>query len=214
MTIMPSEPIGPFRLATVCANAFSFTLPKTVGLVNASTITNKLPAPEYIVNGIWGMKIKHNTIVTRALSVEASTILPSNILYICIVFNQTTIKMKTILSLICICVVVLTLSSCYTLNLKSTPNEHPISLSNMPKGKIIKHFTYSKTVGHLILGLITLDDVDVAKTISDEVEAAGGTEAINVKITYQMTFVNGLVNLITLNIYNPLTLDIEGDIAN
>src|SRR5437762_2243967 len=84
------------------------------------------------------------------------------------------------------------LGSCYTLNLKSSPADHPISLSNMPKGKIIKHFSISKNVGHLIFGLVTLEDVDVSKTISDEIRSAGGSEAINVKVSYQETFINGL----------------------
>ena len=122
--------------------------------------------------------------------------------------------MNKIITLTVICFMTITLGSCYTLNLKSSPNEHPISLSNMPKGKVIKHFSLSHNVGHLILGLITLNDIDVSKEISDEVEAAGGAEAINVKVTYQMTFVNGLLNAITIGIYNPFTLDIEGDIAN
>jgi hypothetical protein len=111
-------------------------------------------------------------------------------------------------------IIAFVLGGCYTLNLKSSPTNHPISLSNMPKGSIIKHFTISKNVGHLIFGLVTLDDIDVAKSIGDEVEAAGGTEAINVKITYQATFINGFLNVITFGIYNPFTLEIDGDVAS
>ena len=122
--------------------------------------------------------------------------------------------MKTIITLLCALLIIVTVSGCYTLNLKSSPTNHPISLSNMPKGSIIKHFTITKNVAHLILGLVTLNDIDVAKAISDEVEAAGGTEAINVKVTYQMTFIDGLLNVITFNIYNPFTLEIEGDVAS
>jgi hypothetical protein len=122
--------------------------------------------------------------------------------------------MKKITSFLVSLFVAISLGSCYTLNLKSGPNDHAISLSNSPKGKIIKHFTISKNIGHLIYGLVNLDDMDVSKMIGDEIEAAGGTSAINVKIMYQETFVNGLINGITLGIYNPYSLEIEGDIAN
>ena len=56
-------------------------------------------------------------------------------------------------------------------------------------------------------------DPDVAKILSDEVKAAGGTHAVNVKVNYQATFVNGLLNIITASIYNPFTLTIEGDVV-
>jgi hypothetical protein len=121
--------------------------------------------------------------------------------------------MKHIISIFCIVILAFSASGCYTLNMKASPTDHPISLSNQPKGKIIKHFTITKNVAHLIIGLVNLNDIDVSKEISKEIEAAGGSEAINVKVTYQMTFVNGLLNMITIGIYNPLTLEIEGDIA-
>ena len=121
--------------------------------------------------------------------------------------------MKHIISIFCIVILSLFASGCYTLNMKASPTDHPLSLSNHPKGKIIKHFTITKNIGHLIFGLVTLTEADVAKEISDEIEAAGGSEAINVKVFYQMTFINGLLNVITFGIYNPFTLEIEGDIA-
>src|SRR5579872_303393 len=102
--------------------------------------------------------------------------------------------MKKINTLVVFSFLALSLGSCYTLSLKSSPTDHPISLSNSPKGKILKHFTISKTVGHLIFGLVNLDEMDVSKMISDEVEAAGGSEAINVKVLYQESFINGLLN--------------------
>jgi hypothetical protein len=55
------------------------------------------------------------------------------------------------------------------------------------------------------------DYVQVAKALSDEVKAAGGDNAINVKVRYEQTFVDGFVNAITLGMYNPYTLTLEGD---
>ena len=104
-------------------------------------------------------------------------------------------------------------SGCYTLNAVATPTSQILSMSNNPNGDIIKHFTTSMMVHHLIFGLVTISDPEVAKALSNEVQAAGGNGAINIKIHYQMTFVNGLLNFITAGIYNPFTLTIEGDIT-
>jgi len=115
------------------------------------------------------------------------------------------------LSLILLAVVV-TVGGCYTLNAIGTPADQTLSLSNQPPGSVIKHFSTTMKVNHFIYGLVTPSDPDVAKAISDEVKAGGGTNAINVKMHYEMTFVDGLINVITFGIYNPFTLIIEGDV--
>ena len=102
---------------------------------------------------------------------------------------------------------------CYTLNAVATPSSPILSMSNNPNGDIIKHFSTSMTVHHLIFGLVTINDPEVAKALTNEVTTGGGNGAINIKIHYQMTFVNGLLNVITAGIYNPFTLTIEGDIT-
>lgn len=104
-------------------------------------------------------------------------------------------------------------SGCYTINMVGTPAEPSISMSNHPTGTMIKHFTFTTQVHHLIYGLVTLNDPDIAKAISGEVQAAGGTNAVNVKFVYQMTFINGLCNYITFGVYNPFTLTVEGDVV-
>jgi hypothetical protein len=108
--------------------------------------------------------------------------------------------------------VVVTVGGCYTLNAIGTPADQTLSLSNQPPGSVIKHFSTTMKVNHFIYGLVTPSDPDVAKAISDEVKAGGGTNAINVKMHYEMTFVDGLINVITFGIYNPFTLIIEGDV--
>ena len=83
-------------------------------------------------------------------------------------------------------------SGCYTVNVIGTPAEQALSLSNQPSGTLVKHFSTSIWVHHLIWGLVSLNDPDVAKILSDEVKASGGTHAVNIKVNYQATFVNGL----------------------
>jgi hypothetical protein len=133
--------------------------------------------------------------------------------YICHFIYQTHVRMKTLVVFCAAALMVLSLGGCYTLNLSATPSDHAISMSNMPQGKIIKHFTLSKTIHHLIEGLVTLNDAEMAKDIEAEVKSAGGKHAVNVKVKYQMTFVNGLINSITFGIYNPMDLTVEGDVV-
>ena len=120
--------------------------------------------------------------------------------------------MKSTAILLILLVLVITGAGCYTLNAIGTPAEQTLSMSNHPAGSVIKHFSTTMKVNHFIYGLVTPSNPEVAKAISDEVKAAGGTNAINVKVHYQMTFVDGLINFLTFGIYNPFTLIIEGDV--
>ena len=119
---------------------------------------------------------------------------------------------RTVLFLV-LAVFAVAISGCYTVNVIGTPADQTLSLSNHPSGTLVKHFSTSIWVHHVILGLVSFGDPDVAKILSDEVKAAGGTHAVNVKVNYQATFVNGLLNIITASIYNPFTLTIEGDVV-
>ena len=121
--------------------------------------------------------------------------------------------MRSILISLVLFIIVVTVGGCYTLNAIGTPADQTFSLSNQPPGSVIKHFSTTMKVNHFIYGLVTPSDPDVAKAISDEVKSAAGTTAINVKVHYEMTFVDGLINTITFGIYNPFTLIIEGDIT-
>jgi hypothetical protein len=123
------------------------------------------------------------------------------------------IRMKQGAILLLMLALVVVASGCYTVNVIGTPADQALSLSNHPSGTLVKHFSTSIWVHHIIAGLVPLNDPDVAKILSDEVKASGGTHAVNIKVNYQMTFVNGLLNVITFQIYNPCTLTIEGDVV-
>ena len=78
---------------------------------------------------------------------------------------------------------------------------------------MVKHFTRTKTVNHFVYGLVSPDDAGIEQIVADAVKQSGGTRAVNVKLKYQQTFVNGLVSGLTFGIYSPFTLTIEGDVA-
>ncbi len=109
--------------------------------------------------------------------------------------------------------VILVLPACYTLETVNSPTDVPVQLSNASNQSVIGHFEHSMWIHHFIDGLVNASDPDISKMIANQVKLKGGTAAVNVKITYQMTFVNGLLNLITFELYNPFTLTVEGDIV-
>ena len=94
-----------------------------------------------------------------------------------------------------------------------TASKEGIEITNMEKASSMGQFSSKKWVHHFIFGLVSPDDVGVEKLISEAVQSKGGTRAVNVKMQYQMSFVNGLLNVITFGIYSPFTLIVEGDVV-
>jgi len=82
----------------------------------------------------------------------------------------------------------------------------------MEKATPVSHFERDETINHFLWGLVSPANAEVEQLIAMEVQRIGGTRAVNIRMKYQMTFLNGLLNLITLGIYNPFTLTIEGDV--
>ncbi len=113
-------------------------------------------------------------------------------------------------------VVILTiafLQGCFTLNQIGSTQDSGIEMTNSENASSIKNFTKTKKVNHFLWGLVSPDDSEVEKLISDEVKANNGTRAVNVKLKYQQTFGNGFLTLITLGIYSPFTLTVSGDVV-
>ncbi len=113
-------------------------------------------------------------------------------------------------------VVILTiafLQGCFTLNQIGSTRDSGIEMTNSENASSIKNFTKTKKVNHFLWGLVSPDDSEVEKLVSDEVKANNGTRAVNVKLKYQQTFGNGFLTLITLGIYSPFTLTVSGDVV-
>ena len=118
---------------------------------------------------------------------------------------------KTIIILFA--VVLIVGQGCYTLNQTGAPVNEDIEITNTENATPIKHFEKTKTVSHFIFGLVSPDDAGIEKIVADAVQENGGTSAVNVKLKYQQTFVNGFVGAITFGIYSPFTLTVEGDVV-
>jgi hypothetical protein len=107
----------------------------------------------------------------------------------------------------------LLLTGCYTLNQVGAPQDVAIEITNSEKAVPISHFVCDETVNHFIYGLVSPGDAEVEKLISQEIKKYGGTRAVNVRMKYQSTFLNGLIGGLTLGIYHPYSLTIEGDVV-
>ncbi|MDH3267504.1 MAG: Bor family protein [Ignavibacteria bacterium] len=105
------------------------------------------------------------------------------------------------------------LTGCYTLNQIGEPVDQGIEITNMEKVTPVSHFETDATINHFLWGLVSPSNAEVEQLIAQEVKRIGGTRAVNIRMKYQMTFVNGLLNFITLGIYNPFTLTVEGDVV-
>jgi hypothetical protein len=114
---------------------------------------------------------------------------------------------------ILLAIVMLLGPGCYTLATVNSPTEQGIEMSNAKKATTTAHFQRSEWVNHFIFGLVTSTKPDMTKMIANEVQMKGGKSAVNVTITYEATFVQGLLNIVTFGIYNPFTLTIEGDVV-
>lgn len=122
-------------------------------------------------------------------------------------------KRYTKVIVILFAIVVIIGQGCYTLNQVGSPVDEGIEMTNKENATAIKHFTRTKTVSHFVYGLVSPDDAGIEKIVADAVKQDGGTRAVNVKLKYQQTFVNGLVGALTFGIYTPFTLTIEGDVV-
>ncbi len=101
---------------------------------------------------------------------------------------------------------------CYTMNQIGTYTEESIEITNKNNTSTINHFSRTKTINHFIYGLVSPDDVGIEEIVSEAVKMDNGTAAVNVKMKYQQTFLNGFVGILTFGIYTPFTLTVDGDV--
>ncbi|MCP5062927.1 MAG: hypothetical protein GY936_10730 [Ignavibacteriae bacterium] len=102
---------------------------------------------------------------------------------------------------------------CFTLNQVGTPTDYGIEITNKDNETSTHHFIQYTLVNHYLWGLVSPEDAGVEKIIANEIHKYKGSRAVNIKIRYQQTFVNGLLGGLTAGIYNPFTLMVEGDVV-
>ncbi len=100
------------------------------------------------------------------------------------------------------------LTGCYSVTYQMDDLNHV-----QVQGSYQKSFRFEVTNTHFIVGLVTPADPEIAAKIVNEVRNAGGRSARNIKLTHQHSFLDGLLAVVTLAIYTPTTVIVEGDIV-
>ena len=62
-------------------------------------------------------------------------------------------------------------------------------------------------------GYVRPDNADIEEIIADPVKHNLGTRAVNIQMEFKQTFLKKSLGAITIGIYVPSTLQIEGDVV-
>lgn len=101
------------------------------------------------------------------------------------------------------------LAGCYTLSYNVDEVYGPAAPSPS-----IRSFKVEVKHHHLVLGLVTLGEAsDIDEAIAREIKAAGGRAASNVRVTHQVSLIDGVIGTVTNSLYAPTTTIVEGDVV-
>jgi hypothetical protein len=102
------------------------------------------------------------------------------------------------------------LSGCFQV----THNLEVMASSDMDAPRpVVRAFRTELKTNHLFWGLINPADTVVRDAIAREVKLAGGKGVRHVRLSRQVAFIDGLVNFVTVGIFHPWSLTIEGEIV-
>jgi hypothetical protein len=111
-----------------------------------------------------------------------------------------------------------TLSGCYRVTHDLDSIASPDSMeSSWPSGmsrnaKALGGFRAEVHSSHLLWGLVNPGDRFVKDIVRREVRRAGGTRATHVRLTREVNVSEWLLGVVTLGIYSPWSLVIEGEV--
>jgi hypothetical protein len=90
----------------------------------------------------------------------------------------------------------LSLTSCMTVHLNADGVDKQVNMTGVGKKfQILKHFNVSKKGVFMIFDLITVSNPDVSGVIRDQLKSTQGDAVINLRITGQTEFIDGLVSV-------------------
>lgn len=80
-------------------------------------------------------------------------------------------------------------------------------------GAPVRTFRTEVTSTHLLVGLVNPNDKLVRDAVAREVKAAGGKRARHIRLTREISIIDGLIGSVTGGLYLPGTVIIEGEIV-
>ena len=111
------------------------------------------------------------------------------------------------------CLTVSLLAGCFNTRISLLdPDESTerVSMSAL-KGANLDHFIEFQNTACLFWGIVAPDAVDPKKVLAPYLQ--GGTRVSNLKISTYGSFTDSLVAVLSLGIYCPMTIQIEGDVV-
>jgi hypothetical protein len=102
------------------------------------------------------------------------------------------------------------LTGCYRVTYDMDPMASPALVK---AGQRVRSFRTELKSTHLAWGLVNPNDRIVMDAVAREVKLAGGKRARNVRLTREVGVVDGLVGMLTVGLYTPWTLVIEGEVV-
>jgi hypothetical protein len=102
------------------------------------------------------------------------------------------------------------LPGCYRVTYNMDPMAAPGAAQS---GQAVRAFRAEVKSSHVVWGLVNPNDNLVRQTIDREVKLAGGKRARHVRLTREIGLIDGVIGTVTLGIYTPWTLVIEGEVV-
>ena len=110
------------------------------------------------------------------------------------------------------CLVVSLLSGCFSTRIAlMAPDEttERVSMTAL-KGTNLDHFIEFQNTACYFWGIVAPDPVDPRKVLAPYLQ--GGTKISNLKISTYGSFTDSLVAILSVGIYCPMTIQVEGDV--
>ncbi len=126
--------------------------------------------------------------------------------------------MKRPLLILLILATMMVYSGCSRFTLDARDLGEPISMTRNvgfdASPAVPATFQTSTRVGYCgwLFNLVTLKDADLSSMIDKEIKARGGAGVRNVTIKKEMSFVDGLISIVSFGFYVPETITISGEV--
>lgn len=105
----------------------------------------------------------------------------------------------------------LSLTGCYTMRFSGQQVDDDAVFFTQVAGSHEEHFKESETIGYMFWGGLAMGSPDPGRVLGRYV--GSGRKIANFRIVAEQSFTDGLLGLLTLGIYSPLTVTYEGDVV-
>ena len=134
-------------------------------------------------------------------------------------FSRGECKMHRYLVFLLLIIAFISFSGCSRFALDARDIGEPVSMTRetgLEQSNNAVPFETSMRVGYCgwLFNLVTLKNADMSEMLAKEIKAAGGTAVRNVTVKKEMSFVDGLISVVSLGFYVPETITVTGEVVS